>query len=381
MYNLVLIHSASERRTADLDALVRRTAARFGVQIDFADPAQMGNLSEMSTVAIYLGSPAASSDPHCQNQVAVALGRRFTVVAVVENLARRAQQVPPELEKIKAIEWPPNEKELVGAILEGLGIADRERGIFISYRQADASSVAVQLHHALAERGFKVFLDLFEYGKAYDIQAKIAEALEDMVFVLILQSPQMHESHWVDKEITQALESQLPILVLKWADAGVRVEKLDSLPGGMRMVLDRHRDFDGDRLLPAKVGEILDKVEDDHLEGILRRRKETINAARIAAESKGWTVVERPRWRLEMDHTIRALPPRLLQITSRLARGEDLYSVDQVPDRGILGLKWHKLVLQRATELPDYRKRFLEWAIDARDIQVVLGLNRLSSIL
>lgn len=385
MYNVILVHLPSDNRADRLRSAVSVETNQWNVPIRFLEFSQVAGVLETSAVVVYLGSSSAIQNAQCVNQIQRSLDLHLPIIPVVEDMAYRAQQIPEQLEYIKAISWPVGgdiPQELLSAVLEVLGIIEKDRRVFISYRQSDSANVAIQLHHALAGRRFKVFLDQFQMAAPQNVQERIDEALEDMAFVLLLQSPDMHNSHWVDWEITRALKSQLPVVVVKWTNVTADVTKIREA-NFPTVMFDPAIDLIADCIRQSKLGEILQSVERYHSEGLFRRRRESIIAAKLFAESEGWQVVEEPRWKLILTRRVGQRNPVLLAVTPRLARAEDVHELDDwpTPDLPVVGLTWRKLLLQAATELPQRRRRFLEWVIDRRNLAIGLGTNSLQHLL
>jgi len=269
---------------------------------------------------------------------------------------------------------------MLTATFESLGIVEKERKVFISYRQADASEVAIQLHDELVKRRFNVFLDKFVTSPPDNIQELIDEALEDIAFVLLLYSPDSHNSRWVDWEITRALKSTLPVLVIKWTNIIQGVSKIEET-NFPTIEFDPQRDTVGGKMRGPKVEEILASVEQEHKEGLVRRRREAIDTAKVHARRKGFRVDELPGWKLKLTKQSGLVEPTVMAITPRLIRGEDLYSLDRMPVSSSAGGNVRRILIQVSTELPRLRRNFLDWIIDGRTLILVQGLNSLEGVL
>lgn len=322
----------------------------------------------------------------CLEHIETAFALHLPIVPVVEDATRRRDQVPTRLEYLKTITWRHGQEipdDLLETVRETLGIADRQRRIFISYCQRDAGLIAIQLHHALSARRFGVFLDQFETSPAENIQERIAEALEDMACVLLLHSPNVHSSNWVDHEITRAINSQLPVLVIRWSNATVDIRKVEAA-GFPTFPLNVDSDLDQQgRVREPTLDAILNWVEHYHADGHLRRRQESIGAAKQFARERGWTIAEEPRWKLVLTRPSGGSQPVLLGLTPRLTKTEDLYELDRwpLPELPVTGVRWRKVVLQTSSELPQKRMAVLEWVAEARDMGVAPGVNALGYFL
>lgn len=384
MHTVVLIHAPGDARVAPLRESLLSESRRLGVPLSFSDLDQIQDARRIPVVAVYLGSEAAVADPQCQATLQRALALHLAILPVIENRGLRQHQVPPQIQLIKALDWSggPAPSELVRSVFHGLGITERERRVFISYRQLDGAQLAVAVHDALVKKGFGVFLDRFQTAVGEDIQGKIDEAIEDTAFMLLLYSPDMPHSTWVDWEVTRALKSRLPILVIRWTTAQIDMPKVTqaNLP---TLSFGPNLDFEPNGVVQHKLDEIVESVENWHADGLVRRRRETLLAARTLAQAKGWQVTEQPGWRLTL--TRRGDPPTLLGVTPRLAKPEDLHQLDtwEPPslEDDLVGLESRRVLLQASEELPRARRQFLNWVKNDRALLLALGENALDRIL
>lgn len=133
---------------------------------------------------------------------------------------------PPEpISGLKAIPFDPRARgprgrvaNRVGAIL-GLRLRRAEYEIFISYRAADGTEIAHQLHALLAGHGFKTFLDearevdgegRIQGGEP--VQGVIEEHVLRADMVLLIDTPQAPKSDWIRVEIDAANAAMVPVL-------------------------------------------------------------------------------------------------------------------------------------------------------------------------
>lgn len=375
---------SDDNRMSRIHDSISEEARRIGSVIEFPQWDETSTVMDRSAMAIYLGSTQAKSDPDCQEKVRKALALGLPIFPVIEASNSHTEQVPSELEYVKALTWSCSDTvptQVISSVLEVLGINEKERRLFISYRQLDAKTVATDLFHALIEKRFQVFLDRFQTTFVENIQDRIDEALEDMAFVLLLYSPDMPNSPWVDWEITRALKSQLPILVVRWTTATEEVPKVrdGNLP---TIMFDPDIDYVGDAIRCDKLQEILDAVERLHSDGLRRRRRESMTAARLLAEATGWVVTEEPRWKLVLTQHHGGQLPVLLGITPRLARTEDLYELAcWRPHLEGAEVTWRRALMQASTELPHLRSELLRWVIASRDLKIIPGPTRLGCVL
>jgi TIR domain len=177
-----------------------------------------------------------------------------------------------------------------------------DMGIFISYRQADGLPLAKALYARLKKRGYKVWRDDEPdrdggtlLGSGNVAQEKIAAAIEEHGFVLLLDTPQASGSGWVQEEVDLATGRLFPILpVVVTADPDESSSRFRQVSGFTVMKL-------GDSALnPAKIEALLD-ARMDELENTIARvaLRDARTRRRLSHDSRhafvdlqyGWSVV------------------------------------------------------------------------------------------
>lgn len=167
-------------------------------------------------VAVFFGYPGASDRDH--KAVAQIHEDSLPIVPAVPALDGYRGLVPKTLSGVNGLRLA-NQADLarlVTVILENLHLLRRERRLFISYRRAESTSIAMQLYEALDERGFDVFLDTRSIAPAVDVQAELFHRLADSDVVLLLDTPDFRISNWTIEELTQANATSVQILHLLW---------------------------------------------------------------------------------------------------------------------------------------------------------------------
>ena len=388
MYQLLLVHSAGDRRALAVSKSIEREAARLRIDLEIVANADLAVSAapdiRLKRVVLYLGGVQTAKELDCNSRVKMALDSGLEVVPVIDGIGPPSEQVSPQLEYNYAVTWTPGSgvpPELLTAVFETLGVVEKERKVFIAYRQTDASPIAIRLHDELVKKRFSVFLDKFQTRSPQNIQEEIDEALEDAAFVLLLYSPDMPSSKWVDWEITRALKSNLSVLVVKWSDVRKEIPKIahanfPTVP--FDSTADVAEDF---RIRAPKLKEILDKVELEHLNGLLRRRREAVRTVKEYAGKKDLKVEEFPEWKLRVTDPRGRLETAIVAIAPRLASAQDLYQLDDLRMTSAIGIDFRKVLIQVATELPRHRREFLEWVIDGRSLVLALGVNSLDDVL
>ena len=182
MYAVGLINLATDNRADSLEKELRSRAKSLKLLVHFLDWAD--NLADLTgpAVIVYLGTDDSPGDALCADRVRRCIENGLPILPVVEDRNLREDQTPQELQYVKSLDWasgatPP--EELITTVLEMLGITEKERRLFISYRQSDATEVAIPLFKELSTHRFSVFLDRFTTAAGEDIQERIDEAMEE----------------------------------------------------------------------------------------------------------------------------------------------------------------------------------------------------------
>lgn len=147
-------------------------------------------------------------------------GPDFAVLPILPQTAqtRTAMLLPPPLNAINAVFWDGSVEEALPALFQVGGVTAAPR-IFISYRQSDTATAAIQLFDALSHDGFDVFLDHFWIAPGVDFQARLRQELGDKAMVLLLESTNLASSPWVALEIAEAKACGLGLIALNFAGA------------------------------------------------------------------------------------------------------------------------------------------------------------------
>src|SRR5581483_3077590 len=195
------------------------------VQTDVTPPA------DEPAVSVYLGSPAAATDPECITATTHALRDARTVLPIVADLSHFTTDTPVALHPINGWEWSGNEPStrLARLVLEELGIEESQRRVFISHKRDDGLYAAEQLHDHLSHHGFDPFIDRFDIRVGADVQRRIAASLEAQAFLLLLETPLAHTSDWVFDEVDYALTHTMGMHIVRWPETD------SDVPGSARL--------------------------------------------------------------------------------------------------------------------------------------------------
>jgi hypothetical protein len=334
--------------------------ATITVTVETAAPAD----PDVVSVAAYLGSEAAAADPGVAGATAAALAAGRVVIPVVSDLARFSREVPSALAPINGFPWTWGPQKLARVLLAELGIEERQRRAFISHKRDDGLGAAEQLHDQLAHIGFRPFIDRFAIPLGRDVQAEIADALEDHAFVLFLETPLAHTSDWVFYEVDHALLHTLGLLIVTWPGDVTPMRGSNGLP---RLKLDDGdltRDPHGyDVLTAGGLQRVLAAAEAAHASGLVRRRRKLVESITDAAAAAGGTSTPLPGWRVAVEQ---AGATTLFGITPRLPTASDLQLLD-----GARTFDHHAVVLVHSERpLRDELTTHLTWVCGNRELEL-----------
>jgi hypothetical protein len=252
-----------------LESVVRdRTLLEVGRSLpEERDPASRGP----HTVVVFLADARSRGDAELLGALEAACERAIPVLPVVHAGADIFELLPPIIRPLNAIEWTDAPARAVQAVLRLLGLIERERKLFLSYRRNEASALALQLRRALGERSYDVFLDRFSVPPADDFQQRLDVELSNKAFVLVLESPSATDSEWVQHEVTFALSHQISLLALVLPNTSA-AQRHVSIPDSLRHPLGDDDLDEGGELRSEALGRVLDVIESSYAAQLRRRR-------------------------------------------------------------------------------------------------------------
>lgn len=125
--------------------------------------------------------------------------------------------IPSVLSNQNAIQYHSNEiNRITNIVLEAFELLRITRKVFISYKRAESSSVAIQLYEALEGNNFDVFLDTHSIQKGEPFQDELWHRMTDCDVIVLLNTPEFLESHWCKEEFAEASAKQIGIVQLIW---------------------------------------------------------------------------------------------------------------------------------------------------------------------
>ena len=289
-YRIVLIHQG---RHASAQAL--ETAVHHAVS-DFRDISELlefsSTLSDEPTpqVVAYLASASGKSSRAVNEVIDAALDRDVSILPIAspDGPGDITWQLPDRIAHLNAASWAGDGTQVATMLLAMLGLVEKERKVFISYRRSETSALAVQIHTELAQRRFDVFLDRFAVEPGVDFQPRLYEELGDKAFVLLLESPELRHSRWVRDEIAYAQSRRIEFLALTLPGM-VSSELVSTIDDAFRLRLDASDLSDDGTLSPDGLAVVLDKIELGHARALRRRREQILGSVRKKLQDDGCT--------------------------------------------------------------------------------------------
>ena len=245
-------------------------------------------------------------------------------------------RLPDMIAHINAWDWKVDRTTVLSAVPRMLGLAEFDRKVFLSYARKDSSPLAIQLHTALVQRQYDVFLDCFSVPPGIDFQDRLDQDLGDKAFVVLLESANVRESPWVEYEVSYALAHGVSILAVTFP--GLAPEDLAlAIDDAFRVRLDTS-DLDSmsGKLNENGLRKILDRIEWDHAHALRRRRKALIGSLRKSLELTGHDLAPVEEWTVLAEKNG---DRRIYSVTPRRPRPEDLFALCRI--KGRLASKMH----------------------------------------
>jgi TIR domain len=367
-YYVEIFSEQNDFRIQLLTSAINQELTRLGVHRNLTVNIGDAPLNGEPAVGVYFGSSPVVNNSQVTTLLSQSLEASRAVIPVVNDLTTYASDVPDCLRPINGFAWSGQDsaERLCRKVLEELGIEDRQRRAFISHRREDGLAAAEQLHEGLSQNGFYPFIDRFHIAPGRNVQAEIADQLEDCALLLLIETPLAHTSEWVFDEVDYALSHQLGMHILTWPG------EVTALPGTIGLPRQRLEESDltslrgYDIFTSDAMDRIITCVEAEHARAMVRRRRYLLISAEEAARDAGRECLPLSGWRMMVKGRNDS---SVVQVTPRLPTVEDLYSLDEIradfpePHSGIL--------IHAARRLPDPRRKVLAWAGESRDLALV----------
>jgi hypothetical protein len=207
------------------------------------------------------------------------------VIPIVDkSLASAVQNVLPQFMRTKLAEsttaFDPG--PVLPRLIRAAGIVTSSVRLFVSYRHSEAATVAGQLFHTLAERGFEPFLDRFCSGPGDDFVDLIREELADKACLVSLETAGIRHSLYCRQEVATAVSRRMGLIAV-------------DLPGSMQIFKVIQKRVDASKAELGIAGElsnqdvrnIVDEIERHYPHEAVRRPRWQDNTLNHAIAGAG----------------------------------------------------------------------------------------------
>lgn len=319
-------------------------------------------------VVVFFGSIDSLLSKNCLDLLKEAIDSGIFIIPVINKQEDFNKHIPDFLKSVNAFYWKNKkspEKYLTRKIFENLGIEEKSRRIFISYRRFDGLGMADQLFDILTRQRFNTFLDKYDVEIGYDVQQEIYESLEDKTFLLVIESPDAKESQWISKEIIYALNHEIPVLILSWCGENEEISETIGLP---KTKLDVDKDLVNDGkfyLIKEKnIESIISKIETFHAYGLNQRRNDFMRSIEFNCAPRYNQYVYLQNWIIYFTDSKDMSPDALVTITPRVPKAADLYYLEKISQK-IINLKddTSKILYHKSENIPKFHKQVLKWIL------------------
>jgi hypothetical protein len=231
--------------------------------------------------------------------------------------------------------------------------------------------MAIQLHTALVQRQFDVFLDRFSVPPGVDFQERLDEDLCDKAFVVLLESSNLRDSRWVQHEISYAHSHRIDLLAVTMpsvADADL----VPAIDDAFRIRLaEDDLEEDGETLSERSRDVILGRIEVAHARSVRRRREQLVGSLTDSLLRDGCNCDSVEEW--SVLATARDRRPAVFFVTARRPQPEDLRTLHFVCGRVTEHLGIHDVsasVAHDVEHVTEQHRGLLEWVAEPRSLDV-----------
>jgi len=365
-----VVKSVGEKVVEELQGLCIETST---LRIEH-NPRPDATSHDIPTVALFIGSPSAKQDASLVTLVNRIFAANAPVVPVVVKGEKFDEVVPESLHPINALEWkePRSSNKIAAWVLRLLGLTEKQRRVFVSYRRSDALRMGEQVWEALSKAGFDVFLDRFNIDPAENFQERLTERLADKAFVLLIESPDTRDSKWVMHEVDYALKHRLGFMTLTWPETKTRDLLVDGIFEGYRLhvsssVLLQRDGYTvlADEFLPA----LCDEVEAKHAAAMLRRRRQLLDSIIVELRRRRLPFTQLSDWTVVVERSLAGKEKhRIVSVTPRPPEVPDLYFLDRNSNDYKRAELDGSLLVHSTHRFGRDREDVLRWAIGSRSL-------------
>ena len=374
-YVIVLVHDGLCDFAEDFRESVRDATKELFRQanlVGFREDVLMED-QKSSLLVVYLGSRSGRDHKRVNQVLGQAIDAQLPIFPIVRKTEDGGihDKIPSNIAGINAANWTTNRESVLTEILGVLGLVDVERKVFLSYVRRETSPIALQLHRALVQARFDVFLDRFAIPPGVDFQSRLDEELGDKAFVVLLESSGLKNSRWVQHEIAYAHSHRISVLSLvvpEVEDAGL-VSAIDDAFRVRLSASDMQRRGD---LKATTLSAILERIERTHARSLRRRREQLLGSMVDSVRRDGCACDAVDDWALLA--TADGRRPSVFLITPRRPQPQDLRVLDCIRRRTAARLDSatavSAAVVHDVEHMPNHHRRLMDWIGEPRSLSM-----------
>ncbi len=255
------------------------------------------------------------------------------------------RQVPDVVSKYHAFAWENNDssREVANIMLENLGLTEKERKVFISYRRSDGTGFAEQLFDKLHRFGFRVFKDDYSIEHGREFQKALLQNMDEIGYLVFVETEEAYTSKWIMQELNYAVKKHYGVAVVRFEPKSSDSSALPMLTATTGEALGqtifsvkqsdlRVRKYPGNKQYPVFKGKTLNRIKqfviDTHAERMVARKKYFFDSIieKCMDVGKSFSIYE--QWRIIVQNFIFEKPV-MIGICPRTPRPNDLYQLEQ----------------------------------------------------
>jgi len=174
-----------------------------------------------------------------------------------------------------------NLKKIKNIVLEGFELLRKNRKLFISYKRAESSNIAIQLYEYLEKNNFDVFIDTHSIDKGEEFQEELWHRMTDCDLILMLNTKEFLNSDWCKQELDKAHLKRIGIVHLLWPDC----DFVDFAHIAQSLKL-HYEDFENSPVADVTKGKLKDDILSDIIDLVESSR------ARNLASRQDWLITD-----------------------------------------------------------------------------------------
>lgn len=388
VYNIIFIYDDHHQRIKEIQAGLTKRLEVLQLdknQINLLDNPQSDQLDPADNIYLGIYIPGENT---LKNQACDALLKWFfdenQLLFPLIFAGDYIKQTPESLHLVNGFIWTHHVHPLsnfINEALEALGITEKNRKVFLSYKRSDGSGIADQLFDALTRKGFTVFKDNYSIRSGEQIQQRIYEMLEEMAYVVLIDSPDAIKSKWVKAEIEFVMANQLGVTILKtpstkigltekfrlskYLEKQITLKDIELTTGSKQIILTSN-----------KLDDIINNIQASHAECLLQRKTDMVSSILLSAKDKGITATQKRNGQIVLHKATQQQKDILIGVSVRTPSPADFYHLD-IQNKSV-----QKYLAHQTTVMANHRYKVNNWIMASKaNLEMIEISVLLSSIL